>query len=180
MKISHQGKILAASVLAAVGTLGYIVKTELEKPVRTPVTVMSVEEGQQSLDELVKDPRLEEFDEVVSAVVYDPQFSKYEQELQRHLREGRATNNVEMIQGAERKLQVLPMHRMKKSQATAHPEGGKSGVGKKSIIYVGEGFFYNTKEDQLSVLYHEQIHATSHRYGFRLPRSLAMAQPLGP
>lgn len=177
MTIKHQGKILAASVLVAAGTLGYMIASEVDGTGRRQRGAVQVaqdsESRQKTLDELVKDPRLGNINDVVIEVVYDPGFRKYEKELGQLLDQGEKTNDLHLITRTRAKLDELQKKRTARSQgkgrayATTQVDGDLRYVGRKSRIFLGEDLFdfAGNNDDVLIGVYHEKMHAELGKYG---------------
>lgn len=174
MAVKHQGKILAVAVVGAVGLLGYMAKSDREQdppPVHYVLSLqLSLEPGQADLDELVKDPRLENFWDVVEKVVYDPGLVKSEGVF-RGIIQNPATGNGRLITATQRALQQLVSARESGSlpYAVNVPKGNVYYNGKKSTIFVEKNFFnLPTWDDRVSTLGHEQKHADIAKNGFLL------------
>jgi len=155
------------SAVVVAGLLSVIPSAQKYLPLNQSHSAQSnLKNRQETLEELTQDPRIDNFSDVVMAVVYDPDFTKYESELHQLLIDGMKTNNTALIASANVSLQTLALKRTQTPYATTLPEGKLSFAGKKSTIFVGREFFDKlTKDDQVSVLDHERLHAKTHKYG---------------
>lgn len=93
--------VLTMSAVVVAGLLSVIPSAQKYLPLNQSHSAQSnLKNRQETLEELTQDPRIDNFSDVVMAVVYDPDFTKYESELHQLLIDGMKTNNTALIASA--------------------------------------------------------------------------------